>query len=154
MDVVAINIAGKESVHLMCSKCGSARDIQVSSLSNIGRVFKVKCKCTHGFSIAFDNRKFRRKKTKFLGSYSLDNSIVDNMISIVDLSRGGLGFIRSDNTKLAKGDRISIRFRLDNAECDLIATDAIIRNVFDDRVCVEFIDMKGRMNTTLGFYFM
>jgi len=154
MDVVTINIAGKESIKLVCSKCGSAREIKISSLPDIGRVYKIKCKCIHGFSIAFDKRKYKRKKTNFIGTYSLENSLADNIIDIIDLSRGGLGFIRTDRNKLEIGDRLAVRFKLDNAGNDLIDCIVSIRNIFDNRVCCEFLDMKGGMKTTLGFYFM
>ena len=154
MDIVTINIAGKESIKLVCSKCGSAREINISSLPDIGRVYKIKCKCIHGFSIAFDKRKYKRKKTNFIGTYSLENSITDNIIDIIDLSRGGLGFIRTDRTKLKIGDRLAVRFNLDNAGNDVIDCIVSIRNIFNNRVCCEFLDMRGGMKTTLGFYFM
>ena len=141
MDVITINIAGRESVNLVCSKCGSARRIDISSLPNIGKVYRIECKCIHGFSIAFDKRKYKHKKTNFIGTYSLDNSLTDNIIDIIDLSRGGLGFIGSDKNKIKIGDRLTVRFNIDNAESDMINCTILVRNVIGNRVCCEFLDM-------------
>lgn len=154
MDVITINIAGKESINLVCSKCGCAREISISSLPNLGKVYKIKCKCIHGFSVAFDKRKYRRKKINIVGTYSLEHSLTDHIIDIIDLSRGGLGFIRTDKNKLIIGDRLTVNFNLDNAEGDLIRCSILVRNILGNRVCGEFVGMPGRMQTTLGFYFM
>jgi len=154
VDLVTINITSKESVNLVCSKCGNARRIVTSKLTHVGRIYKVKCACTHGFSIQFERRKYKRKKLKFIGTYSTEHNLTDHIIDIVDLSRGGLAFTRTDSNKLMLGDKINIRFNLDNPEQDLIECTVLIRNVFDSRVCVEFLDMRGRMHTTLGFYFL
>jgi hypothetical protein len=154
MDVITINIAGKESVNLVCSKCGCARKIDISSLPNIGKVYKIKCKCIHGFSIAFDKRKYKRKKTNLIGTYALEHSITDNIIDIIDLSQGGLGFIRADKNKIKIGDRLTVCFNLDNVGGDMIKCSILVRNVIGNRICGEFLDMAGKMRTTLGFYFM
>ncbi len=154
MDVITINIAGKESINLVCSKCGGAREIIISSLPHIGKVYNVRCKCTHGFSIAFDRRAYKRKNTAFIGTYSLDNSLTDNIIDITDLSRGGLCFTRTDQNTLNIGDRLTVRFNLDNEQNDIIECNVLVRNIFNNRVCCEFLNMKGRMKTTLGFYFL
>jgi hypothetical protein len=108
----------------------------------------------HAFSIAFNRRKYNRKKTNIIGSYLSKHSLADNIITIIDLSRGGLAFIRNDTTKIAIGDKITINFTLDNSERDSIECTALIRNVFDNRVCVEFLDMRSGMKTSLGFYLL
>ncbi len=154
MDVVTISIAGKESIRLECPECGCAREINVSSLPDIGKVYKIKCKCVHGFSIAFDKRQHKRKKTNLVGTYSLEHGLANHIIDVVDLSRGGLGFVRTDKNELSVGDRLIVRFNLDNGEQDVIEGLILIRNIFNDRVCCEFLNMRPRMQTTLGFYFI
>jgi len=152
MDFITINIAGKESVNLVCPQCGLAREINLSSLPDIGKVYKVKCKCIQPFSVAFDRRKEKRKETNLIGSYSFEHSIRDNIIDVIGISRGGLAFIRTDKITLKIGDQIVVRFNLDNLEKDIIESNITIRNIFNNRVCGEFVDMRGGMNRTLGFY--
>ena len=154
MDFRTINIAGKEFINLVCPECGSAREINVSSLPDIGRVYKVKCKCIHPFSVAFDKRKAKRKRTKLIGTYSFERSMTDNIIYVVDLSRGGIAFTRTDNNRLKIGEQLIIHFNLDNVEHDLIEYIITIRNIFDNRVCCDFIDIRSGINKTLGFYLM
>ncbi|MGA2223003.1 MAG: PilZ domain-containing protein [Syntrophobacteraceae bacterium] len=154
MDLITINIAGKESISLVCSQCGCAREINVSNLPDIGKVYKVKCKCIHPFSVAFDKRKDKRKRTKLIGTYFFEHSMTDSIIDVVDLSRGGIAFIRTDNNTLKIGDRLIIRFNLDNLEQDTIECVITIRNILGNRVCGQFLDMRGGMNRMLGFYML
>lgn len=86
MDFMTINITGKESINLVCSQCGCAREMNVSSLPDIGKVYKVKCKCSYPFSVAFDKRKATLKRTKLIGTYSFERSRTDNIIGVVFLS--------------------------------------------------------------------
>lgn len=151
-DTITINVVGKKSISLVCSKCGCARNIIVSSLPDIGRVYKVKCKCIHGFSISFEKRKYKRKTTKLIGTYAFQHSMTNNIIDIINLSRGGLGFVRTDRNKMKKGDILIVRFNLNNSEHDMIECLITIRHIFDNHVCGEFIDISGRMKQTLGFY--
>ncbi|SPF42608.1 hypothetical protein SBDP1_40007 [Syntrophobacter sp. SbD1] len=155
MDAMTINITDKNSIDLLCSKCGSAKRINISQMPNgIGRAYKITCKCTHSFTILFNRRKHRRKRCSLIATYSVKNVFGDNIITITNLSRGGLAFNRSDNNQLKINDRITIRFNLDNAQGDLIESTAIIRNILQDTVYVQFEEMRGRMQTTLGFYFL
>jgi hypothetical protein len=59
----------------------------------------------------------------------------------------------SDNKcKPHLGDKLRIRFKLDNPELDLIECSAIVRNS-GERVGVEFVDLTYRVRRMLGFYF-
>jgi hypothetical protein len=154
MDFITFNIASKEYIDLSCPKCGNTKRVIISKTPNIGRVYKITCKCHHHFFAVFDRRKHRRKKLDLVGTYSLSRSFTDNIINIIDLSSGGLAFVRTDKNKLSIGDKISIRFNLDNPDGDLIECTAIIRNISNKKVSAEFVNMKGKMQTTLGFYLL
>jgi hypothetical protein len=154
MDVMTIDVAAKDSINLVCAKCGNEKQITVSKLPDAGRIYKVKCKCTHVFSVAFNRRKYNRKRTNIIGSYASKHSLADNIINITDISRGGLAFVRTDTSMIAVGDKLTINFTLDNTERDSITCTALIRNILGKKVCVEFLDMRKGMQTTLGFYLM
>jgi hypothetical protein len=106
------------------------------------------------FSVAFDRRKYKRIKTNLIGVYSLEQSLSDNLINIIDLCRGGLSFIQTDKNMIEIGDRLTISFNLDNADKDRIECRVLVRNIVDKRVCCEFIDMRDGMKTKVGFYMM
>jgi len=146
-----IDVAGKESANLTCSQCGISRKIVVPKQPN--RFYKVTCRCMNKFLIELNRRKHRRVQTDFMAIYSLKHNFVTFIIDIVDLSKGGLGFIRTDVNKLSISGLLKINFSIDNAEHDVIECTSIIRNVHNNRVCVEFLNMGGRDKTILGFYF-
>ena len=152
MDLIAINIAGKESINLVCSKCGCGRKIKVSSLPNISKVYKIKCKCINGFSITFDKRKEKRQHSNLIGTYTCEHSITDNITNIIDVSRGGLAFIRTDRQTLKIGDCLVVRFTLDNVQRDIIECRITIKNIVNDRIGGEFLDTQSKMIQTLRFY--
>lgn len=154
MDFITFNIASKEYIDLACPKCGNTKRVIIAKTPNIGRVYKITCKCRHHFFVVFDRRKYRRKRVDIIGTYSISRSFTDNIINIVDLSAGGLAFIRTDNNKLSTGDKLTIRFNLDNPDGDLIECTAIIKSMSNKKVSVEFANMKAKMQTTLGFYLL
>ena len=150
MDLQQIDIAAKNFATLVCSRCGNSDEIAVSKLLHY--MYKVRCKCMYVFLIGMNRRRYARKKTNFIGTYSLQRSFTNNIISVVDLSREGLGFIRTDQNLLNVSDKRIVSFTLDNREKDIIECTVSIKNIFNNKVCAEFVDMKGTMRKTLGFY--
>jgi len=151
VNLSTIDVAGKESANLMCSQCGTSGKIAVPKLPH--RYYKVRCKCMYDFSIEFNRRKYTRKQTNLIATYSTACRFADYIIDIVDLSRGGLRFIRTDANILCISDVLAIAFCLDNTERDFIECTALIKDICGNHVCVEYLDMDGRMRSILGFYF-
>lgn len=149
-----LRLTGNKSVDMVCAECGNSRQITVSSLPQLGKIYRIKCRCGNSAAFVLDRRKHKRKKINFIGLYSVRGSIRDHIISVVNLSRNGLCFKRTDNTKLDVGQVISINFQLDNLERDSVRCDAIVRSIVDDKVGVEFKDMGGSTDRTLGFYLL
>lgn len=154
MDVTKYDISTNKSIRVTCPECGKMRQLNIVNLPRIGRAYKVKCKCNNHFLIIFERRKYIRKKVNFIGIYYTHSRFRSNIIDITDLSKGGCTFIRKDKHQLKIGDTISIRFNLDNVHNDVIDSTALIKNIFDNRVCIEFLVMRGSMERTLGFYFI
>ena len=152
MNLVTINIGSKESENLACPQCGNLRPVVFSKLPR--RFYKARCKCMHEFIIKLNRRKHIRKTINLIGTYSFKRSFANNIIDVIDLSKDGLGFIRTDTNILNVSDTILINFNLDNSVHDTIESSALIINICNNRVCVEFASMKDRIKTTLGFYFL
>ena len=150
MNCVTVNISGKESADLVCPYCKKLSTIAVSNLSH--RIYRAKCKCTNSFLVEFDRREFIRRLTNFIGTYAQMQSFTNNIINISNVSRGGLGFSRTDRGNIRINDKIIINFNLDNSEHDLIEGAGLVRNICDEQVCVEFVHLRGWMRTILGFY--
>jgi len=151
VNISIVDVAGRESADLMCSQCGISRKIAVPKVPN--RFYKVKCGCMNKFFIELNRRKYKRKQTNFIATYSLRQNFANFIIDVVDLSKGGLGFIRTDRNKLSISDLLTVTFSLDNAEQDVIKCTTLIKNINNGRVCTEFVNLVGREKTILGFYF-
>ena len=155
MDHMTINIADRDSVGLKCSLCGYATHINISQLiKSKRRIYKIRCICNDVFNVSIDRRKYKRRVCNLNGTYSVLNSSQNNIININNFSQQGIRFTRSDNNVLKKNDRINVSFNLDNADHDVIECNAIVRNLFNNTVCVQLEEMNARMQTALGFYFL
>jgi hypothetical protein len=72
---------------------------------------------------------------------------------VTNLSKTGLNFTSDKAGQLRPGDRVQLRFYLDNSSKTLIKKRAQVRSVLEDTVGCQF---KGsdRYDVTLGFYFL
>ncbi len=154
MEAVMLRLTGEKSADLVCAECGNSRQITVSNLPQLGKIYRIRCQCGNTAALVLDRRKHKRQRINFIGLYSVKGSIRDHIVSVVNLSRKGLCFKRTDNTRLGNGQVISIDFQLDNPERDSVQCEAIVRSVIDDKVGVEFQNLGGRIDRTLGFYLM
>lgn len=152
MNKVIVNVFGNDSVHLTCMKCGNSKDIPVKSFSVDETQYRIICKCGYSYIIILERRSFNRKTTDLRGTYSEENSVTEEIVDIVDLSTTGLGLVRRDNRVITEGQIINIRFSLDTPSRDEIKCRATIRQVNDEKVGVEFLDLSPAMQRILGFY--
>jgi hypothetical protein len=152
MNNIIIRVAEKETINLLCTKCGNSRQFSVGKFSANDNKYRIQCRCGHSFKIMLDRRKYYRKKTDLRGTYIVDKFARDEIIDIIDLSTIGLCLVRRDNRELDLGQIISISFMLENAERDEIKCKATIRQIMDDKVGVEFLDLTPGMQKTLTFY--
>jgi hypothetical protein len=152
MDAFVLNIGGKDSVNLACPKCGRSRTVPVPDLKR--QTYKIRCACGHEFAIKLNKRRHVRKNTNLIGAYSVAGSVADYAMSVLDISRSGLCFTRSDCLRLEPGRNVSLRFRLDTSNMDIIVCDGVIRSVEGDRVSIEFLELGGSQQRDIGFYIL
>lgn len=152
MDNIMVNVSGKETINLMCTKCGNSREIPVAMFSANDNRYRIKCRCGNSYTIALERRGFNRKNTDLRGIYVADNFAREEIVDIINLSTTGLCLVRRDNRDLTEGQIINIRFMLENAERDEIKCKATIRQIKDEKVGVEFLDLSPGMKRILGFY--
>ncbi len=152
MDRITIKVADKETINLMCMKCGNSRQISVASLISKDNRYRIQCRCGYSYTIVLERRRSHRKKTDLRGSYIADKSTREERVDIIDLSTLGLCLVRRDNTYLKNGQIINLSFVLENTERDEVKCKATIRRVNDDKVGVEFLDLSPSMQKILAFY--
>ena len=152
MGKITINVAGKESVDLMCLKCGNSRQVSIASLPPGDNMYRIKCKCGEAYSVAFDRRRFIRRKTDLRGVYFTESRMKDELIEISNVSMTGLCFVKNDKCDLRMGQIITLNFVLDNVNKDTVECKAIIRQIQGERIGVEFMNLSPGAQRTIGFY--
>ena len=169
MDTTKAVIDGEKSTaDINCPRCKKVSRVSLAQLGRKHRC-KVKCSCTNIFMAELEFRDKYRKRVDFQGYYDIlereqgiledgadvrwesvhINRKVPNCL-IIDLSRGGIGFITLDDQNLRKGDIVHIKFRLDNDSEEEMALTCQVRHVTDSFVGTKLV----RENKKLGFYLL
>lgn len=142
-----------------CEQCGHTKSLDVSSFLHVRKPLKVRCKCGLTFFIVIELRRFHRKQTDLYGKYDLvqagaQSVIKHDEIYVDDISRGGMSIRTRLESGLRKGDIIDVQFTLDNAKRSEIHRRAIVRNIREGTLGLEFIDGEDYNEgiRTLAFY--
>jgi hypothetical protein len=124
----------------ICPKCNKAKTANVSKFKDIEKAVRIKhnCSCGHSYSVILERRKHNRKQLNLVGAYT---SLKDNnrgSMTVVSLSRIGLGFEPSIEHKFDMGEKILLEFRLDDKQQSLIKRESVVRSIKGKLVGVEF----------------
>lgn len=147
-----IKVAGKEEIDLVCTKCGNTRQISIGCFTAKDNRYRIQCKCGYSYTIVIERRKSCRKKTDLRGSYDTEKFPRKEIVDIIDLSTIGACLVRRDKKDLKCGQIINLSFVLENSERDEIKCKATIRQVKEDKIGVEFLDLSLGMQKILAFY--
>jgi hypothetical protein len=127
----------------------------------MGAVLRVNCPCQCSFRIIREMRHAFRKSVRLEGLFAQDVSQLNKMavvnvwgpMVVTNLSKTGLKFAAEKASLLRIGDRVHLRFYLDNSSKTLIKKPARVKSIQGDTVGCEFIG-SDRYDVTLGFYFL
>ena len=158
----------KSSVDISCPKCHKVTKVSVAALGHKHRS-KVKCVCNNIFLTEIEFRDKYRKRVDFPGFYEIlerekdsekdganvrwESVHIDRSVPnclIIDISRGGLGFITLDDQEVRPRDIVNLSFRLDNDAKTEITQACQVRHVNDNFVGSKMV----RENVNLGFYLL
>ena len=141
-------------VKLRCPNCLEKKQIPASVLKNKYKL-RGRCKCNSVIEIELEYRKTFRKETNLAGYYSdnlkelqsvkvVDGDLATNITStncnIMNISTYGLGFKSLNHHNITNDDILYIVFQLSAGT--IIDKKVIIRNVQDDNIGCEFIDVQ------------
>lgn len=141
---------------LCCPVCNLIKIVGVEKYKEQKHLIKVKCQCGHTFSTLLDFRRHFRKDVEFEGNYAmLAPARGRGNLSVVNISRSGLGmtiaFAVPGSTDFDKGQKLRVRFELDDSNKTEINRVVIVRNVIDNYIGCEFEDPQ-ELDKSLGFY--
>lgn len=160
-DDLRVFAAKDGNYQMTCPKCGRQEMVGPAVFEKMGSVLNVNCPCLCNFQIIREMRRSFRKAVRLEGIFARDVSDINKLeidnvwgpMVVTNLSKTGLNFTSDKAGRLRPGDRVQLRFYLDNSSKTLIKKRAQVRSVLEDTVGCQF---KGsdRYDVTLGFYFL
>ncbi|MFZ7128366.1 MAG: double zinc ribbon domain-containing protein [Desulfobacterales bacterium] len=154
--------AGPDGIfEVICPICGEREKIAPSLFDDRGFAVRVRCGCGHRFSIMRELRKSFRKSVRLEGYFAQihpaseadANGRLWGPMMVTNLSKSGLEFVSGKAGRLQAGERLSLRFYLDNSSRSLIIKTARIQSIAEQAVRCRF-EGSDRYDVTLGFYFL
>jgi hypothetical protein len=147
-----------DTATLVCPYCSFYKDVSVAKFKNRVDPLKIRCKCQSTFAVSFERRRAFRKETLLHGyCIKLPECKECNKIVIKDISPTGIGFATVTTHNFREGDKVRLKFTLDDTKRSEVTKTAIVRwTGKGNRVGCEFCDASdlNKDNKVLGFYFM
>ena len=138
-------------VTIICPKCGTEKNIDVTNFKDTHKRLKAKCRCGEVFRLTLEFRKHYRKKALLPGEYFVLGKDEKGEILIEDISMGGIRFASLKPHQISRNDIVELKFTLDNQQRTEIHTLVKIMWIIDRNVGVQFDDPKS-LEKDLGFY--
>ncbi|MCF8025053.1 MAG: PilZ domain-containing protein [Desulfobacteraceae bacterium] len=150
-------VNSENTVSVSCPSCKKGRDIDVSRFKGC-RDAKIKCPCGNTWRVRVEYRRGYRKKTNLQGSYKLipkdKKTGGAGPMTVVDLSHKGLRMkIKEFPFTLDVGDRLNIKFTLDDSNISIVNREVVVKNMHPPYVGAVFHHPPVEDNI-LGFYLL
>lgn len=140
---------------MKCPACQAVKSADVSKLRNAEQhVIKVRCTCQQVFAVKLEFRKAYRKEVKLAGDFqSLPTGKHRGRLTVVNISKGGVGAQVIGFNQFRIGDELRISFNLDDRHNSLIEKKVMVRLVKQNYIGCQFLDPSSQ-DKALGFYLM
>lgn len=143
MERIQANVNDDNRVTFLCPHCETPFHISVMEYKNIKHELAIRCSCKKQFRLLLNFRRFRRKKVILVGEVKNLSMHQSNwtVMTIMNLSMGGLRFKVLEPINMQKGDKIRVRFTLDSAHEEVVDKEVIVRNRRDNEFGCEFMSL-------------
>jgi hypothetical protein len=139
---------------IKCPHCGTTRTVNAEKLNNPRGPLKGRCKCGAAFHVLFEVRKAYRKETRLHGNYVKHSAGQEQgRIIVKNISLSGIGFTTLSKHNLKQGDKVKLKFTLDDKRRSEIEKNGVVNVVNDKSIGCEFMD-SDHQDKALGFYLM
>jgi hypothetical protein len=153
LDFEKVFITAENKAAFICPKCKVSITKDVSKYKDIKKAVRLKSKCDdcgHSYIVLLERRKHYRKDVNIPGLYISEKEKVKKAMTVKDLSRSGLKFELTDGNSVKIGDRLIVRFRLDDMNRTLIEKEVIVRTMRgQNMIGTEFCSTDPRRPKTL-----
>jgi hypothetical protein len=140
---VKVFLNDQQKATFKCPECEKSWTKDLSKFKNHEKMIRLKCKCPcgHSFPVQLEKRRHSRKSTNLGGAFIHDLKKYRGVITIKNLSKSGIGFEHSSGHFIHEGDRLELRFNLDDSKKSYICKEGIIRKIDGDYIGVEFAEI-------------
>jgi len=142
-----IFISNNHQAPFLCEACGKQVVKDVSRFATLDHKIQLKwtCACGQPNSVMLERRRFFRKNVTLSGAYSFetpDGRSLRAAVTLLDISQRGVRFRLAEHHRqppLQIGQRLSIRFNLNDEYQSPINREVTVRKINGDVVGAEFI---------------
>ncbi|MDF1593849.1 MAG: PilZ domain-containing protein [Desulfobacterales bacterium] len=125
-----------------CPKCSKSWTKDLSGFKDTNKRIQLKCKCPcgHVFPVIQERRKGLRRSVTVTGAYFHNQREIRGLITVKNISKSGVGLVLSTKQSINKGDKLQLKFNLDNARKSFVDKEGVVKKIENDYLGVEFID--------------
>lgn len=155
MEHIQANVNGKKNITFLCPYCDRPFSISASNIADNNHELNISCSCSKQFRLSVNFRRFFRKDVILVGEV-INLSLNDGawtVMTVMNLSIGGMCFRMLEPNSMQKGDVLRIRFTLDGPEEVLIDEQVIVRNVRNNEFGCEFINLTNEKKELRSHFF-
>ncbi len=142
MKTVHVDVNGENPVTLGCPFCDRTFSLSPAEIKNNGRKLTIRrCTCNRHFQIVLNLRRFQRRNVLIVGEAAnlSENNSGWTVMTIVNLSKGGIRFRTLEPVPMRVGDKLRVRFTLDTPQDILIDEEVVVRNSRESEFGCEFM---------------
>lgn len=145
METVQANVDSENQATFLSPCCGRPFNLSVTKYKNIKHELTIRCNCREQFQLLLDFRRFHRNDVILVGEAKNLSKRNDtwNVITVVNLSIGGLRFKVLEPSNMQKGDKVRVRFTLDDPQEALIDKEVIVRNTRNNEIGCEYMSFTN-----------
>lgn len=153
VQTIKVFVNHDNKITFTCPKCTKPASLKVDSLKSKISPLKIRCTCKNIFNLDIDYRVYYRKRTDIPGRYRSIQPYRSNEedMHILNISREGIGFKIFTGQKIKVGNKLEVRFNLDDKKKTPIQKRVEVINIDGDYVGCRFCDINV-FEQALGYY--
>lgn len=146
-----IFVTREKKANFTCPECGKTKLMDVSRYADIKSSVKLKAKCIcgHHYSVLLERRQHIRKPVNFPGFVIQGKK--REPVFVLNISQSGMMLKGKFAKQIQSGERLLVRFNLDDEQSSEVEKEVVVRNVMPPLVGVEFVSHThyGRLGNYL-----
>ena len=146
MKNLQVSVNGDNNATFLCPHCNKPFCIPVSEYKGTKHSFTLRCSCNRHFHLLLNFRRYHRTKVIIVGEARnlTRGNEAWTVMTLINLSMGGLRFKVLEPISMKEGDKIRVRFTLDSPQEVLIDKEVIVRNTGNNEYGGEFTSLTNQ----------